>query len=63
VKNMMHESVEFKDQIKWFTSLLSKKDNVAPLVKLAEKLGAIECKTINMAQGAKASRFIAWRFN
>lgn len=63
VKNMMNESVEFKDQIKWFTSLLSKKDNVAPLVKLAEKLGAIECKTIDMAQGAKASRFIAWRFN
>lgn len=63
VTNMMKESVEFKGQVKWFTSLLSKKENVAPLVKLAKKLGASECETIDMAQGAKASRFIAWRFN
>lgn len=62
VKSMITESVAFKTQIKWFTSLLSKKDNVLPLLALAEKLGATECKTINMAQGAKASRFIAWRF-
>lgn len=62
VKSMMQESVSFASQIKWFTTLLSKKDNVRPLVELAKKLGAIECKTINMAQGAKASRFIAWRF-
>lgn len=62
VKNMMHESVDFQQQIKWFTTLLSKKENVTPLLNLAKKLGASECKTINMAQGAKASRFIAWRF-
>ena len=62
VKNMITESVSFKGQVKWFTSLLSKKDNVVPLLTLAEKLGATECKTINMAQGAKATRFIAWRF-
>ncbi len=62
VKSMISQSVEFREQIIWFTSLLSKKDNVEPLLKFAKKLGAIDCKTINMAQGAKASRFIAWRF-
>ncbi|MFQ3205876.1 MAG: 23S rRNA (adenine1618-N6)-methyltransferase [Glaciecola sp.] len=62
VKNMINESVEFKNQVTWFTSLLSKKENVAPLLKLAEKRGATECKQISMAQGAKATRFIAWRF-
>lgn len=62
VANMIRESVAFKDQVIWFTSLLSKKDNVAPLSKLATELGAKQCKTIAMAQGAKASRFIAWRF-
>lgn len=62
VTKMIHESVAFKHQVTWFTSLLSKKDNVAPLTKLATSLGATNCKTINMAQGAKASRFIAWRF-
>jgi 23S rRNA (adenine1618-N6)-methyltransferase len=59
---MIRESVDFKDQVTWFTSLLSKKDNVAPLTKLAKSVGTTDCKTINMAQGAKASRFIAWRF-
>ena len=62
VSKMIHESIAFKDQVMWFTSLLSKKDNVAPLTKLAKSLGVTDCKTINMAQGAKASRFIAWRF-
>ncbi len=62
VKSMINESVEFKKQVMWFTTLLSKKENVAPLLHFAKKLGASECKTINMAQGAKASRFIAWRF-
>ena len=62
VKSMINESVDFKKQVTWFTTLLSKKENVAPLLLLAKKLGASECKTINMAQGAKASRFIAWRF-
>lgn len=62
VKNMIKESVEFKKQVKWFTTLLSKKENVAPLLLFAKKLGASECKTITMAQGAKTSRFIAWRF-
>lgn len=62
VKNMIAQSLEFAEQIIWFTSLLSKKDNVEPLLEFAEKLGATECKSIKMAQGAKASRFIAWRF-
>jgi 23S rRNA (adenine1618-N6)-methyltransferase len=62
VSKMIRESVDFKQQVTWFTSLLSKKDNVAPLTKLANAVGATNCKTINMAQGAKASRFIAWRF-
>ena len=62
VSNMIRESIDFKDQVTWFTSLLSKKENVTPLTGLAKSLGVSECKTINMAQGAKASRFIAWRF-
>ena len=62
VSKMIRESVDFKDQVTWFTSLLSKKDNVAPLTTLAKSVGATNCKTINMAQGAKASRFIAWGF-
>ena len=62
VANMMKESVQFKQQVGWFTSLLSKKEHVATLNALANSLGAVRCTCINMAQGAKASRFIAWRF-
>jgi len=59
---MIEQSVEFAEQCLWFTSLVSKKDNLKPLYKLLEKVGAVEVKTVNMAQGQKVSRFIAWSF-
>jgi len=59
---MIEQSLEFAEQCLWFTSLVSKKDNLAPLYKLLQKAGALEVKTVNMAQGQKISRFIAWSF-
>ena len=62
VKQMLTQSVKYKSQVRWFTSLLSKKDSVEPLLALAKQLNAVECKSVNMSRGAKVSRFIAWRF-
>ena len=62
IGNMIEQSVGFADQCLWFTSLVSKKDNLKPLYKLLKKHNASEVKTINMAQGQKVSRFIAWSF-
>ena len=59
---MIKESLEFKDNIIWFTSLISKGDNIKPLDKLLKKIGAKEIKVINMSQGQKISRILAWTF-
>jgi len=62
IARMIEESVEFSEQCLWFTSLVSKKDNLKPLCKILEKTKACDVKVIDMAQGQKVSRFIAWSF-
>jgi 23S rRNA (adenine1618-N6)-methyltransferase len=62
IANMISESVEFAHQCIWFTSLVSKKDNLRPLYNLLKKAKVADVKTIQMHQGQKDSRFIAWSF-
>ncbi|GLS92633.1 ribosomal RNA large subunit methyltransferase F [Psychromonas marina] len=62
LKQMATESVEFAQQVRWFSSLVSKSENVAPLKKLLTQLNAKQIKVVKMAQGQKVSRFIAWSF-
>lgn len=62
VTGMIKESLQFAQQIKWFTCLISKQANVAPLLKQIEKQSVSEAKTVTMQQGNKTSRFIAWRY-
>ena len=62
LKGMAKESVEFAEQVGWFTSLVSKKENVAPLKKLLQKIGAKQVKVVEMSQGQKVSRMLAWSF-
>jgi len=62
VKAMIHESLEFQNQVGWFTSLISKAENLKPLKQVLSKVGAKKVKVINMAQGQKISRILAWSF-
>lgn len=62
LKKMVKESALFSSQVKWFTSLVSNKDNIKPTTKVLEKLGA-EFKILEMSQGQKISRVLAWSFN
>ncbi|MBO1255856.1 23S rRNA (adenine(1618)-N(6))-methyltransferase RlmF [Alteromonas sp. 5E99-2] len=62
INKMIKESLEFKDQVIWFTSLVSKSEHLPRLKKSLSQIGVSESKIINMAQGQKISRFIAWRF-
>lgn len=61
ITNMIYESVHFKTQCKWFTSLVSKKENLKPLFTVLKKVKAA-FEVIEMQQGNKTSRIIAWRF-
>jgi len=62
IKNMIFHSREFKNNCQWFTSLVSKKDNLRPLKKSLKEAEVTEYKVIPMGQGNKVSRIIAWRF-
>lgn len=62
VSKIIEDSVEFSSQILWFTCLVSKKENLFKLNLLLSKVKAKEIKTIEMSQGQKVSRVLAWTF-
>jgi 23S rRNA (adenine1618-N6)-methyltransferase len=61
LKKMVKESTKFSSQVTWFTSLVSNKDNIKPIEKLLDKLGA-KHRILEMSQGQKISRVLAWTF-
>lgn len=62
IANMVKQSMECADQCLWFTSLVSKKDNLQPLYRILRKAKVADFKVVDMAQGQKTSRFIAWTY-
>lgn len=62
IRKMIQESVKFKNQVYWFTTLVSKSENLKSIYYQLEKVGVFSQKTIQMAQGNKQSRFVAWTF-
>lgn len=58
----LYESSLNPKAAKWFTSLVSKKENVKSLQDSSKKLKAQEFKVIQMNQGNKVTRIVAWRF-
>ncbi len=60
LKTMANESQQFARQVAWFTTLVSKSENVAPLIHLLKKLGVKRLKEIKMQHGQKSTRIIAW---
>ncbi len=62
ITNMIKESLEFKNNVLWFTTLVSKKENLPLIYKKLEDIKVSEIKTIDMSQGQKITRVIAWSF-
>jgi 23S rRNA (adenine1618-N6)-methyltransferase len=62
ISKMIRQSQKYAQQVAWFTSLVSKKDNLPGIYHQLERIGVREVKTVDMAQGQKVSRFVAWRF-
>lgn len=60
--NYLYESSLFPKSSLWFTSLVSKKENVKSLETSSKKLGASEFKVIPMSQGNKVTRIVCWKF-
>lgn len=62
VKKMAEESLQFKNQVHWFTTLVSQKDNLKNIKRALNKTKPSAVKIVEMGQGNKQSRFIAWTF-
>jgi 23S rRNA (adenine1618-N6)-methyltransferase len=59
---MIQESVEFKSNCFWFSTLISKYTSLPVIYEELKKAGVVDFKTIDMAQGQKKSRIVAWTF-
>ncbi len=62
INNMVDESQMFQQQVLWFTTLVSKKEHLSAIYQQLKTVNAQQVKTIDMAQGNKVSRFVAWSF-
>lgn len=62
IVRMVKESTQYRDQCFWFTSLVARQSNLDTIQKALKDVGARQVKVIEMAQGQKISRFVAWSF-
>jgi len=62
IERMIKESAAIRGQCFWFTCLVSKSANLAPLKAALKHVNVHDLREIKMAQGNKQSRFLAWTF-
>lgn len=63
VRRMIKQSAEVPNGCRWFSTLISRKDNLYAVNKALKKAEATEVRIIEMAQGHKQSRLVAWTFH
>lgn len=62
VTDMIKESALFKNQCRWFTTLVSKEINLPLYEKTLKSLMPLDVRILPMEQGQKKSRVLAWTF-
>ncbi|WP_404366019.1 23S rRNA (adenine(1618)-N(6))-methyltransferase RlmF [Marinobacter sp.] len=62
IGRMIAESAEFGEQCLWFSSLVSRSDNLPGIYRHLKKAGARDVRTMEMHQGQKITRAVAWTF-
>ena len=62
IKLMIEESVHYKTQCLWFTTLVSKESNLGGIYRALQSAKVADSKTMDMTQGQKKSRLVAWTF-
>ena len=63
VRKMIAESQKFSNQCRWFTTLISKVENLGSIIQELRQAGVAEYREQMMSQGQKISRMVAWRFH
>jgi len=62
IRRMIEESALIPERCRWFTSLVSKADTLRTIDHVLAASGVRARRTIDMAQGQKKSRIVAWTF-
>ncbi len=62
ISRMVAESAQWPASCFWYTSLVSKATSLPAIYRALAEAGVVESKTIEMAQGQKISRIVAWTF-
>ena len=62
VTQLIAESAHFAHKVLWFSTLVSKASNLPAIETALKKAGALESRVVEMSQGQKQSRFVAWTF-
>lgn len=60
IKQIIKESPSYN--IKWFTTLVSKQESLPAIYQALKEIFCKDMKTIEMGQGQKKSRIVAWTF-
>jgi 23S rRNA (adenine1618-N6)-methyltransferase len=63
VTQLIKESTQVAKQVLWFSTLVSKASNLPMIQSTLKKAGVFESQVIEMGQGQKQSRFVAWTFH
>lgn len=63
IRRMIGESAERPGTCRWFTTLVSKASNLPAVHRALRQAEARDIRTLDMAQGQKKSRLVAWRFD
>jgi len=62
VCDMIYQSKKYADNCLWFSSLVSKEQNLKAIYKALKNVKAEDVRTLAMGQGNKVSRIVAWTF-
>jgi 23S rRNA (adenine1618-N6)-methyltransferase len=62
IENMIFQSHQYADSCQWYSTLVSKETTLKPIYRALNRVKALNIKTINMQQGNKMSRIVAWTF-
>lgn len=63
VARLIRESAEHREQVLWFSTLISKSGNLPGVYTTLKNVGVVQSRTVEMSQGQKQSRFVAWTFH
>jgi 23S rRNA (adenine1618-N6)-methyltransferase len=63
IKKMIDESVHFKAEVKWFTTLVSREANLPFLLQVLKGHQVPKVEILDLSHGQKKSRILVWQFS